>query len=48
MIERPTFTIKLRAEPGVAEPIKALRSALKLLLRRFGLKCVCITEEGAE
>jgi hypothetical protein len=48
MIRRPIFTIVLRAEPGVTEPVKALRLALKTLLRRFGLRCVRIVEERAE
>jgi hypothetical protein len=42
---RPTFTVILRAEPGV-NPIRALRLALKFLLRRFGLRAVEVNEEG--
>ena len=42
--DRPTFVLVLRPEPGV-EPIRALRAALKVLLRRFGLRCVGVTEE---
>ena len=41
--ERPIFTLVLRPEPGV-EPIRALRAALKVLLRRFGLRCVGLKE----
>jgi hypothetical protein len=44
--DRPTFTIRLRPEPNVADPIKALRAALKVLLRRFGLKALSAEEEG--
>jgi hypothetical protein len=42
-VERPTFTIHLRPEPGV-DAIKALRLALKVLLRRFGLRAVDVRE----
>jgi hypothetical protein len=38
-----TITITLRAERGV-DPVKALRGALKLLLRRFGLRALSIEE----
>lgn len=38
------FTIKLRPLPSVSDPIKALRSALKVLLRRFGLRAVEVSE----
>jgi hypothetical protein len=37
--DRPTFIVRLRPEPGV-DAVRALRSALKVLLRRFGLRCV--------
>jgi hypothetical protein len=36
---RPTFLIELRPQPGV-DAVRALRMALKVLLRRFGLKAV--------
>jgi hypothetical protein len=39
---RPTFRIELRAEPHVADTIKALRRALKYLLRVCGLRAVSI------
>jgi hypothetical protein len=42
---RPVFTIRLQAKPGVDEPIKALRLALKVLLRRFGLRAISVSEE---
>jgi len=38
--DRPTFVIELRPEPGIDDPIRALRAALKNLLRRHGLRCV--------
>jgi hypothetical protein len=42
--DRPIFILRLRPEPGVAG-LRALRAALKVLLRRFGLKVVDIKEE---
>jgi hypothetical protein len=41
---RPIFVLKLRPEPQVVDPIKALRFALKTLLRRHGLKCLTVYE----
>jgi hypothetical protein len=38
------YVIRLRPRPGV-DPIKALRSALKILGRRFGLRAVEVREE---
>jgi hypothetical protein len=38
--ERPTFLLRLRAEPHVANPVRALRSLLKIALRKFGLRCL--------
>jgi hypothetical protein len=35
----PTFVLRLRPEPGI-DPVRALRAALKVLLRRFGLKAI--------
>jgi hypothetical protein len=35
--DRPTFTLQLRPEPGV-DPVHALRSALKRLLRQLWRK----------
>ena len=37
---RPTFILRMRPELHVADPVKALRQALKLLLRRCGLRCI--------
>ena len=42
-----TFLLRLEAEP-VADGIRALRAALKLLLRRFQLRVVEAREEPAE
>jgi hypothetical protein len=42
--ERPVFTLRLQAEPGV-EPIRQLRWALKMALRRYGFRCVYIRRE---
>jgi hypothetical protein len=38
--DRPTFLIRLRPGPHVADPIKALRWALKRLLRDHDLQCL--------
>jgi hypothetical protein len=38
------FTVKLRPLPHVADPVKALRGALKVLLRRFGLHATEVSE----
>jgi hypothetical protein len=43
--ERPTYRLVLRPEPGVAAPDRALRHALKVLLRRFRLRCISAEEE---
>jgi hypothetical protein len=39
MTGRPTFTLVVRAEPGV-DPERALRRLLKAMLRAFGLRVV--------
>jgi hypothetical protein len=41
---RPTFVLHLRLKPGI-DPIKALRCALKILGRRFGLRAIEVREE---
>jgi hypothetical protein len=38
------FLIRLRALPGV-DGVRALRAALKTLLRRYGLRCISIDME---
>jgi hypothetical protein len=40
----PTFIIVLRVEPGT-DAIRALRQALKMLLRKYKLRCVSIEEQ---
>jgi hypothetical protein len=42
------FTVKLRPLPGVANPIRALRWALKRLLRDYKLRCIPVSEERDE
>src|SRR5262245_25274783 len=42
---RPTFVLRVQAEPGVDE-IRSLRAWLKCGLRDFGLKCVSISEKS--
>jgi hypothetical protein len=44
MADRPVYIIKLKPESYVSDPIKALRAALKRLLRSYGLKCVGIAQ----
>jgi hypothetical protein len=43
----PIFVLRLRVGPRV-DPIKALRAALKVWGRRFGLKAVSVTVEKPE
>jgi hypothetical protein len=40
----PVFLVRLRALPGV-DAVRALRAALKVLLRRYGLQCVSVEIE---
>jgi hypothetical protein len=41
------FVLTLRAPPGAAG-IRALRSALKTLWRRYRLKCLAVEERGEQ
>jgi hypothetical protein len=41
---RPVFILRLKPEVCVADPTRALRRALKVLLRRFGLRCISVEE----
>ena len=41
---KSVFIVKLRPLPHCTDPIKALRGALKVLLRRFGLRCIQVDE----
>jgi hypothetical protein len=40
-----TYLVRLRPEPHVINPIRALRSCLKSALRRYGLRCVGVRED---
>jgi hypothetical protein len=42
----PTCVIRLQPNPEI-DAIRALRAALKILLRRFGLRAVEVKEEAA-
>jgi hypothetical protein len=42
---RPIFVVRLQPKPGI-DPARALRAALKVLLRRFGLRAIEVKEEG--
>ena len=44
--ERPIYVVTLRPEQHVADPVRALRRALKILLRRFGLRAIEVREDG--
>ncbi|MCB2055658.1 MAG: hypothetical protein KDE35_15635 [Geminicoccaceae bacterium] len=41
---RTVYRLELRPEPGVRDPILALRSLLKIALRSFGLRAVLVEE----
>jgi hypothetical protein len=43
--DRPVFILKLRPEPHVVDPVKALRGFLKDALRRWGLRAISAIEE---
>jgi hypothetical protein len=45
---RPQFIIAVVAEKYVVDPKRALRSALKRLLRSYGLRAVSVEEKPAE
>jgi len=44
MTERPIFRLRLQALPHV-DAVRALRAALKTLLRRYHLRCLSIEPE---
>jgi hypothetical protein len=48
MSPRPVFVLELRAEPRVTDTIRAMRRALKALLRQHGFRCIAIRERPAE
>ena len=41
---KPRYVVTLEAAPGGADVTLRLRCALKVLLRRFGLKCISVYE----
>ena len=41
------FSLVLRAEPGIADPLRELRQLLKLALRRHGFRCLLCAPEPA-
>jgi hypothetical protein len=45
--ERPIYRLRLQALPRV-DAVKALRAALKSLLRRFGLRALSVEVEKQE
>jgi len=47
MTARPQFIIVLEPEKHVVDPIRALRAALKRLLRSYGLRAVSVEEKPA-
>jgi hypothetical protein len=40
---KPIYLLKLQAAPG-SEGIRALRWLLKVLLRKYGLRCISVEE----
>jgi hypothetical protein len=46
-VDRPTFVVTLRPEPGI-DPIRALRRLLKVLLRGYGMKCTSVDQIDAK
>lgn len=42
--ERPAYVVTLRPEPGVNDT-RAMRAFLKAALRRFGLRCIGISQK---
>jgi hypothetical protein len=46
--DRPRYTIILEPEKHVADPTRALRAALKRLLRSYGLKAISVQEAPAK
>jgi hypothetical protein len=40
---RPTFVLRIEGKPGAAG-IRALRQLLKVLLRRYGFRCLDLRE----
>jgi hypothetical protein len=45
--ERPLYQLLLRPEPGI-DPVLGLRALLKLMLRAWGFRCLCVTKGAAD
>ena len=45
--DRPIYIVRLRPLPGV-DAVRALRAALKVLLRRFGLRAIEVRQTDKE
>jgi hypothetical protein len=45
---RSKFVVTLVPLPEVSDPVRAMRAALKALLRRFGLRCTDVREERVQ
>jgi len=45
--KRPVLVLELRPEPGV-DPVLALRTLLKIALRRCGMRCISARENIEE
>ena len=41
---RPTYRIDLTPTPAAGDPTRALRRALKALIRQYGLRCVRVEQ----
>jgi hypothetical protein len=42
----PVFVLRVRPEPGVDDPFRALRAVLKSMLRRHGLRCLSARQDN--
>jgi hypothetical protein len=45
---RTVYLLRIRPEPDVTDEVRALRTALKLLLRRCSLRCISLTREASQ
>jgi hypothetical protein len=48
MDTRPVYILKLKSAQSGNDAVRALRGALKVLLRRFKLHCVSVEEQQLE
>jgi hypothetical protein len=46
MTKKARFVLKLRPQPQMTDSIKALRAALRAMLRKYGLRCIAGHEES--